>query len=961
MSTASVPRFMKRSDMSSRWCTIRLLVSILFLSSVDLMPSSKASAALVPEEENALQVLRESFDLPQWTGDPCGNDNVSWITCSNSSSFNSSNSQFSNVVAIDLNSKNLSGTIPVEILQLRQTRDLFLNQNMLRGSIPSFSNMTNLTNLELSGNMLSGTIPDNLIASSDIRQIMLNDNNLTGGIPASLFKHRTAERIMLQQNPLGGPIPDLSELTKLTHLYLENTQLTGNIPVTIRNMTSVQQINFKTNPELKGPLPDFSGLSNLQYLDLRYCGLSGSLPELKESEALLGIQFSDNNFSGSIPPALFQQKNQVQWLEMENNPGLSGNVPDVSQLTGLEILKIYDCNVSGPLPTFETNSLLRFLLLQNNHLTAFPSDMRVLTKLEGINVANNSISGGLPLLPAGSNQTNTDGYRLKDLTFSNNNFSGEIPKSWSELTFLENLSLDFNSLSGVIPTDFGNLTKLKTLDLRNNSFSGPIPDDLGRLENLLTLDLRNNNFNGTVPESLALITNLTELRLENNNFAKIPEALVLKQGLNITYDPNVEIVSEKNSSSGFPTGGIVGVSIGAVVAVIAILALVLYRSRKSKNGDQLSKEDMPKSAKAFTLKQIKRITENNKTLIGKGGFGPVYYGKLSDGKEVAVKIRSTDSKQGAGEFLNEVRLLSRLHHRNLVPLVGYCLEAKQQILVYVYMPQGTLDHHLHHTGSGSNPLDTKPDNSSTNQHLSWRTRLNIALEAARGLEYLHKDCNPPIIHRDVKSSNILLGDKLQAKVADLGISKQAPEPDPEALDMSGVSTAIKGTFGYLDPEYYVRRKLTTKSDVYSFGIVLLELITGKRPYSDKFPDSNETNLIEWVRAAVSDDGQVDAVVDPSLGGEYEKKGVERVIRMALSCVLPNGAQRPDMGDVMNILAEALQMEGEIVDNVEHAAQRTVPYSGELNSGRPRISSTHTSDYYVSSEVYTHPSWNTDPR
>ncbi|OAE26878.1 hypothetical protein AXG93_4360s1330 [Marchantia polymorpha subsp. ruderalis] len=904
---------MKRSDMSSRSSAIRLLVSLIFLSSPDLMPSWNASAELAPEEENALQVLRLKFNLPQWSGDPCVSDNVSWITCSNSSSSSSSNSQFTNVVEIDLKTRNLSGTIPVEILQLRQTRIL-----------------------DLSANMLSGTIPDDLIGSSDIRQIILTNNNLSGGIPASLFKHTTADQIRIEQNPLGGTIPDLSALTSLTYLYLERTNLTGSIPVSVKNLTSVQQ------------------------LDLRNCGFSGSLPELKESSGLLGIQFSGNNFSGSIPPALLQAKAHVQWLEMEDNPGLSGTVPDVIQMTGLEILKIYDCNVSGPLPSFETNILLRYLLLQNNHLTAFPSDMRVLTKLQGINVANNSISGGLPLLPAGSTQTNTDGYRLQDLDFSNNNFSGELPDSWSELSFLESLNLNSNSLSGVIPADFGNLTKLTTLELSNNNFSGPIPDDLGRLANLLTLDLRNNRFNGTVPASLALISNLTELRLENNNFDKIPEALLLKQGLNITYDPNVEIVSENKSSSGFPTGGIVGVSVGAAAVVIAILAIMLYRSRKVKDGHHLSQEDMPKSAKAFTLKQIKEITENKKTLIGKGGFGTVYYGKLSDGKEVAVKIRAPDSKQGTIEFLNEVRLLSKLHHRNLVPLVGYCLEANQQILIYTYMHKLTLEHQLHRRGTGVNPLDSKADDSSTNEHLSWKTRLNIALEAARGLEYLHKDCKPPIIHRDVKSSNILLGDKLQAKVADLGISKQAPEPDPEALDMSGVSTAIKGTFGYLDPEYYVRRKLTTKSDVFSFGVVLLEVITGKRPVSDKFPDSTETNLIEWVRAAVRD-GQVDTIVDPSLGGEYEQEGVLLVTRLALSCILPNGAERPDMGEVMNVLTEALQMEGEIIEHQEHAAHPTVPYSGQLKPGFPPETFTVNSDSYPSSEVYTHPSWNTDPR
>ncbi|KAG6550620.1 hypothetical protein Mapa_007873 [Marchantia paleacea] len=218
--------------------------------------------------------------------------------------------------------------------------------------------------------------------------------------------------------------------------------------------------------------------------------------------------------------------------------------------------------------------------------------------------------------------------------------------------------------------------------------------------------------------------------LTNNRFKAIPEVLRQKAGLNLTYDNDVQIINGKSSSSsGLSAGAIAGVVIGAAVATAAVLAIVLYmnRRRRKSNKDQLSKDGLPKSAHAFTLKEIKAITGNNKTLIGKGGFGPVYYGKLADGKEVAVKVRATDSKQGAGEFLNEVRLLSRLHHRNLVPLVGYCLQAQQQILVYVYMSEGSLYEHLYHSGSGS-----KTDEFPVRQPLNWNKRLDITINAARG-------------------------------------------------------------------------------------------------------------------------------------------------------------------------------------------------------------------------------------
>ncbi|KAG6552785.1 hypothetical protein Mapa_005733 [Marchantia paleacea] len=391
-------------------------------------------------------------------------------------------------------------------------------------------------------------------------------------------------------------------------------------------------------------------------------------------------------------------------------------------------------------------------------------------------------------------------------------------------------------------------------------------------------------------------------------------------------------------------------------------------------------EDMPKSVKGFTWKDIKSITSNHKTLIGKGGFGPVYRGKLLDGQEVAVKIRAADSKQGASEFLNEVQLLSRLHHRNLVPLIGYCLEGREQVLVYDYMSQGTLHQHLHPSDYDDQSLEAKSDPSvtSTKQPLIWKTRLEIAIDAARGIEYLHKDCNPAVIHRDVKSSNILLGDKLQAKITDLGISKQVSEvesEDPEvvATTIGGVSTAIKGTFGYLDPElvsflstlfldhslqqsspslfkYFIRRKLTTKSDVYSFGIVLLELITGKRPHSLDFPDSLETNLIDWVQHALSMN-EHESIIDPALKEcVYNEEGVRKVAQIALAGVSSSGGERPEMGHIVSILVEALHLEDGTSDTIDLQKLQNYDVSFVQRPGSTPITDSNVSDISYPSQT-----------
>ncbi|KAL2623111.1 hypothetical protein R1flu_003316 [Riccia fluitans] len=342
---------------------------------------------------------------------------------------------------------------------------------------------------------------------------------------------------------------------------------------------------------------------------------------------------------------------------------------------------------------------------------------------------------------------------------------------------------------------------------------------------------------------------------------------------------------------------------------------------------------MPKSAKAFSIKEIKTMTENFKQPVGKGGFGSVYYGKLPNGKEVAVKVKAADSKQGVKEFLNEVQLLSRVHHKNLVPLIGYCLDGQEQILVYEYMSQGALHDHLHHPPESSSTSTRQGAGgfvSSRHCSLDWKTRLDIVLNAARGLEYLHKDCKPPVIHRDVKSSNVLLTEKLQAKFGDLGISKQAYEPDTdETMNTTGISTAVQGTWGYMDPEYFTRHKLTVKSDVFSFGVILLEIITGKRAQTQKFPDSEAVTLKQWVEEAL-EENKLKSVIDPRLRDEYSEEGMLMVVNVAMKCLLPNGVGRPDMGDIVYTLLQALQREkesrtrtSEILDEI------TIPASAQL--------------------------------
>uniref|UniRef100_UPI002FE4FA7B Receptor-like kinase SYMRK n=1 Tax=Lotus japonicus TaxID=34305 RepID=UPI002FE4FA7B len=294
------------------------------------------------------------------------------------------------------------------------------------------------------------------------------------------------------------------------------------------------------------------------------------------------------------------------------------------------------------------------------------------------------------------------------------------------------------------------------------------------------------------------------------------------------------------------------------------------------------------SIQAFTLEYIEVATERYKTLIGEGGFGSVYRGTLNDGQEVAVKVRSATSTQGTREFDNELNLLSAIQHENLVPLLGYCNESDQQILVYPFMSNGSLQDRLYGEPAKRKILD-------------WPTRLSIALGAARGLAYLHTFPGRSVIHRDIKSSNILLDHSMCAKVANFGFSKYAPQEGD-----SYVSLEVRGTAGYLDPEYYKTQQLSEKSDVFSFGVVLLEIVSGREPLNIKRPRT-EWSLVEWATPYIRG-SKVDEIVDPGIKGGYHAEAMWRVVEVALQCLEPFSTYRPSMVAIVRELEDALIIE-----------------------------------------------------
>ncbi|XP_068498587.1 LRR receptor-like serine/threonine-protein kinase IOS1 [Phaseolus vulgaris] len=457
---------------------------------------------------------------------------------------------------------------------------------------------------------------------------------------------------------------------------------------------------------------------------------------------------------------------------------------------------------------------------------------------------------------------------------------------------VQNRNLSSSGLHGKIDPSISNLTMLEMLDLSNNSLNGEIPDFLSQLQHLKILNLEKNNLSGLIPPALNKDSLL--LRVDQNPYLCEADQCNKKK-------------NKKHNSIATP----IVASVGGVLILLVVVAAILWTAKRRKaKGDaavikislMLKKDQSAISPqytepndsslqfqqKIYSYSDIIKITNNFTTIVGKGGFGTVYLGYIED-TSVAVKMLSPSSVHGYQQFQAEFKLLMRVHHKNLTSLVGYCNEGTNKGLVYEYMANGNLQEHL----SGKR---------NKTSFFSWERRLRIAVDAASGLEYLQNGCKPPIFHRDVKSTNILLNEHLHAKLSDFGLSKVVLTDEG-----THVSTVIAGSPGYLDPEYYLTGRLTEKSDVYSFGVVLLEIITGQ-PVIAK--NEEKSHISEWVRSLIGK-GDINAIVDSRLEGEFDTNSVWKVVEIATACVSPNPNRRPIISVVVSELKESLSLAMEL--------------------------------------------------
>nr|XP_048337454.1 probable LRR receptor-like serine/threonine-protein kinase At5g48740 isoform X2 [Ziziphus jujuba var. spinosa] len=560
------------------------------------------------------------------------------------------------------------------------------------------------------------------------------------------------------------------------------------------------------------------------------------------------------------------------------------------QLNGIEVYEIIDV----PLEASSTTVSALQVIQQSTGLDlGWVDDPCSPTSWDHIGCESNLVTSlELPNIKLRSiSPTFGDLLDLKSLDLHNTSLTGEI-QNLDSLQHLEKLNLSFNELTS-FGTGLENLVSLRTLDLQNNSLQGTVPDSLGDLIDLHLLNLENNKLEGTIPQSLNRES--LEIRSSGNLCLSFSTVTCSDVSSNPSIEtPQVTIFNKKKHTGYNHLVIILGVTGGALLVLFLCITLSVFlytRRKKTEMANRARAEaiDMRNwnAAKIFTYKEIKSATSNFKEVIGRGSFGSVYLGKLPQGKLVAVKVRFDKTLLGAESFINEVHLLSKIRHQNLVSLEGFCYESKQQILVYEYLPGGSLVDHLY--GPNSRKVS-----------LSWVRRLKIAVDAAKGLDYLHNGSEPRIIHRDVKCSNILLDVEMNAKVCDFGLSKQVTQ-----ADATHVTTVVKGTAGYLDPEYYSTQQLTEKSDVYSFGVVLLELICGREPLSHSgTPDS--FNLVLWAKPYLQ--AGAFEIVDDNIKGSFDVESMRKAAFVAIKSVERDASQRPTIAQVLAELKEAYSIQ-----------------------------------------------------
>lgn len=837
------------------------------------------------------------------------------------------------------------GELPQFQTVFTELATLDLSGNNFTGKFPaSFGKLPALKNLLLSGNFFNGTIPEFITNLTELTHLVLTYNPLTPGpIPSSIGNLKKLETLLLTSTNLIGNIPEsIGELVLLKNLDLSMNNLSGEIPRNIGGCLSLEKAELYEN-QLSGELPEtLSNLASLRELDVSENNLTGKLPERIAGMALTLLHLNDNDFEGDVPNSLASNPNLSQ-LNLFNNR-FSGELPkDLGRNSELVCFDVSGNRLEGPLPPDLClhNKLERLIVFNNEFSGNIPESYGNCSSLNYIRMFNNKLSGlvpvnlwnfsGLIFIQLENNEFEGSvppsiSRDISELQISGNNFSGEIPTEICEVKDLVVLDLSKNRFSGQLPSCITKLNKLQMLELQENEFEGKIPNEVGSWKELTELNMSNNKLSGQIPNELGDLPVLTYLSLEGNSLSgEIPVELTklklnkfnisnnkLEGKVPVGFD-NVYFLSSLIGNPNLCSSNLKALRPCTkpkpinfyIVAILAALALLLISSIIWIIKAKTLRIIFNKKHHSWNITSFQRVdfnedelltSLNDENLIGSGASGRIYRVKLRSGQIVAVKRLWRKNKEEDTEavFDAEVMTLGRIRHANIVKLLMSCSEEELRVLVYEYMENGSLGDLLHNEKGGV--------------LLDWPRRYSIAVGAAQGLAYLHHGCQLPIVHRDIKSNNILLDGDYRPKVADFGLAK-ALQMGEEKGDV--MMSRVAGSYGYIAPEYSYTLKVTERSDVYSYGVVLMELITGKRPNDESFGENKD--IVRWVteisvqkktKETSSNCVDLERLIDPRMNpSTIDHEEVKMVLSVALLCTSTFPMNRPSMTKVVQLLKD----------------------------------------------------------
>ncbi|KAL6654820.1 hypothetical protein ACP70R_008285 [Stipagrostis hirtigluma subsp. patula] len=860
-----------------------------------------------------------------------------------------------NLVDLRLHKNSLSGEIPLSLAGLLSIEYLSLRDIIFSGEIPAaLGNLTNLRHLDLASNTLSGTIPSSLGRLSSLSLFNLGYNNFTGFIPTSFWNISSLTVFAVQRNMLSGTIP-LNAFNNLPHFQMVkmgNNMFRSYIPTSLANASDLSYVDLAYNL-LSGVVPpEIEKLRNINWLQLSNNLLEAKepkdwafIPALTNFSQLQILDLGANKFRGVLPDSLSNLSNSLTFLSISVNE-VSGGIPkDIGNLISLQSLDLSNNYFTGTLPS----SLSRLMNLQafsvySNKLSGLITlTIGNLTEMNYLDFDTNVFSGRIPstlgnmtnLLVLGLSNNNFTGqipfeiFNIPTLSgileLSNNNLEGPIPQEIGNLKNLVEFRADSNKLSGEIPSTLGECQLLQNLYLQNNILTGGIPSLLSQLKGLENLDLSSNNLSGQIPEFFGNFSMLYYLNLSFNSFVgEVPTFGVFANASGVSVQGNGKLCGgipdlhlsscSLNSPKKKHQRLVVPIVISLVATLVIVSSLYMLLTCRKRSKTKTPSISFMQGHPLISYSQLVTATNGFSTsnLLGSGSFGSVYKGVL-DGQDsesidlVAVKVLKLQTPGALKSFVAECEALRNMRHRNLVKIVTACasIDARGndfKAIVYDFMPNGSLEGWLH------------PDvtEQTEQRYLDLAERVTILLDVAYALNYLHCDGPAPVIHCDLKSSNVLLDADMVAHVGDFGLAKIIVEGSP-TVQQSTSSMGFRGTTGYAAPEYGAGNMVSMHGDIYSYGILVLEMVTGKRPTDSRFTQA--LSLREYVELGLR--GRVLDVIDTplSLSLENELQNADNsswktkidclisLLRLGVYCSHEIPSNRMSTGDIIKELRD----------------------------------------------------------